>query len=85
MFRRFRSAEIKKHGRPEDLRKFWLGHENSDISDHYAEQLLFGMARRRQWAAKIGIGIKVEEGPHSFPHSNQVVNAGKSEARVLIN
>jgi integrase len=39
-YRRFRAAELRKQGSPEDLRKFWLGHENSDISDHYAEQLL---------------------------------------------
>lgn len=57
VFRRFRSAHLRKNGCPEDLRKFWLGHENSDISDHYAEQLLFDMSRRRQWAAKIGTGI----------------------------
>ena len=72
-FRRFRSAQLRKAGCPEDLRKFWFAHENHDMSDHYAEQLLADINRRRAWAAKVGLGFDVT-GPHSFPHSNQMVN-----------
>jgi len=85
IFRRFRSAHLRKNRCPEDLRQFWLGHENSDISDHYAEHLLFDMARRREWAAKIGMGIKAEQGPTVSPHNNQVVNAAVPAASQLIN
>lgn len=58
-FRRFRSAVLKKQGCPDDLRKFWLGHENHDISDEYAEQLLEDMERRQQVAAGVGLGFEV--------------------------
>jgi len=85
VLRRFRSAELRKHGCPEDLRKYWLGHENSDISDHYAEQLLFDMKRRREWAARVGLGFEVAQGPHTFHHSNQIANREISEGSSLIN
>lgn len=38
-FRRFRSSVLAKWGIEEDLRKFWLGHENSDLTAQYAEQI----------------------------------------------
>jgi integrase len=60
-FRRFRSAMLKKHGCPDDLRKFWLGHENHDISDEYAEQLLEDLERRRSVAGAVGLGFEVPE------------------------
>jgi len=60
-FRRFRSAMLKKQGCPDDLRKFWLGHENRDISDEYAEQLLEDVERRQTVAAVVGLGFKVPE------------------------
>jgi hypothetical protein len=58
-FCRFRSAVLKKYGCPEDLRKFWLGHENSDISDEYAKQLLEDIERRQEVAARIGLGFEI--------------------------
>lgn len=60
-FRRFRSAVLKKYGCPEDLRKFWLGHENSDLSDEYAEQLLEDIERRQEVAGRIGLGFEIPE------------------------
>jgi len=38
-FRRFRSSVLAKSGVEEDIRKFWLGHENNDITAQYAEQI----------------------------------------------
>jgi len=38
-FRRFRSSILAKSGVEEDIRKFWLGHENNDIRAQYAEQI----------------------------------------------
>ena len=66
-YRRFRSAVLTKNGCPEDLRKFWLGHENSDITDEYAEQLLDDIERRQEVAARIGLGFEVPE-PSSVPN-----------------
>lgn len=60
-YRRFRSAVLKKYRCPEDLRKFWLGHENPDISDEYAEQLLEDIERRQEVAARIGLGFEIPE------------------------
>jgi hypothetical protein len=67
-FRRFRSAVLTKNGCPEGLRKFWLGHENSDISDEYAEQLLEDIERRQEVAARIGLGFKIPE-PSFVPNA----------------
>jgi integrase len=47
-FRRFRAAQLKRTACPDDLRKFWLGHASTDISDHYALQLLEDEGRCRQ-------------------------------------
>ena len=35
-FRRFRSSILAKTGVEEDIRKFWPGHENNDITAQYA-------------------------------------------------
>ncbi|HEY6338471.1 MAG TPA: site-specific integrase [Candidatus Sulfotelmatobacter sp.] len=66
-YRRFRSAVLTKDGCPEDLRKFWLGHVNPDISDEYAEQLLEDIERRQAVAARIGVGFEIPE-PSSVPN-----------------
>jgi integrase len=58
-FRRLRSAVLKKYGCPDDLRKFWLGHEKRDISDEYAEQLLEAVQRRQAVATAVGLGFEV--------------------------
>lgn len=60
-FRLFRSAVLKKQGCPEDIRKFWLGYENPDISDEYAEQLLEDIERRQEVVTRIGLGFEVPE------------------------
>jgi len=51
-YRRFRAARLREQGCPEDLRKYWLGHENQDMSDHYAEQLLADRNRRQEWGTE---------------------------------
>jgi hypothetical protein len=38
---------------------FWLGHENPDISDESAEQLLEDIERRQEVAAKVGLGFEI--------------------------
>jgi integrase len=68
-FRRFRAAQLQRAACPDDLRKFWLGHASSDISDQYALQLLEDVERRKAAAASVGLGFEVAESPCNFHYS----------------
>jgi hypothetical protein len=48
-----------KNGCPEDLKKFWLGHEDNDISAEYAEQIREDVEWRQLKAAEIGVGFEL--------------------------
>jgi len=71
-FRRFRAAQLKRATCPDDLRRFWLGHASSDISDHYAPQLLEDVDRRKAVAARVGLGFAVAESPCNFHYCGLV-------------
>jgi integrase len=71
-FRRFRAAQLMRTACPDDLRKFWLGHASTDISDHYALQLLEDVERRKTVAASVGLGFEVAESPCSFHYSGRL-------------
>ena len=43
----------------EDLRKFWFGHENQDITAEYAEQIREDNEWRQAEAARVGLGFKI--------------------------
>jgi integrase len=58
-FRRFRSSIIAKSGVEEDIRKFWLGHENNDMTAQYAEQIREDDTWRQTLAAKVGLGFQI--------------------------
>jgi len=58
-FRRFRSSILAKSGVEEDIRKFWLGHENNDITAQYAEQIREDDTWRQTLAAKVGLGFQI--------------------------
>jgi intergrase/recombinase len=58
-FRRFRSSILAKSGVEEDIRKFWLGHENNDVTAHYAEQIREDDTWRQTLAAKVGLGFNI--------------------------
>jgi hypothetical protein len=58
-FRRFRSSVLGKSRIEEDLRKFWLGHENNDITAQYAEQIRDDNAWRQEMPASVGLGFKI--------------------------
>ena len=58
-FRRFRSSVLAKSGIEEDIRKFWLGHENNDITAQYAEQIREDNEWRQALAAKVGLGFQI--------------------------
>jgi integrase len=58
-FRRFRASVLGMKFVAEDLRKFWMGHENSDITAQYAEQMFEMNEWRQTEAAKVGLGFNV--------------------------
>jgi integrase len=58
-FRRFRSSILAKSGVEEDIRKFWLGHENNDITAQYAEQIHEDNTWRQALAVKVGVGFQI--------------------------
>jgi integrase len=58
-FRRFRASVLGMSFVGDDLKKFWLGHENNDITAQYAEQMLEMNEWRQSAAANVGLGFKV--------------------------
>ena len=58
-FRRFRASVLSKARVEEDLRKFWFGHENQDITAEYAEQIREDNEWRQAEAARVGLGFKI--------------------------
>jgi integrase len=80
-FRRFRAAQLQRAACPDDLRKFWLGHASSDISDQYALQLLQDVERRKAAAASVGLGFEVADSPCNFHYSGLVEAAGQPVAQ----
>lgn len=58
-FRRFRASVLGMKFVDETLKKFWLGHENKDITAQYAEQMFEMNEWRQAEAAKVGLGFKV--------------------------
>jgi hypothetical protein len=58
-FRRFRSSILAKSGVEEDIRKFWLGHENNDITAQYAEQIREDNVWRQTLTANVRLGFKI--------------------------
>jgi hypothetical protein len=58
-FRRFRSSILAKSGVQEDIRKFWLGHQNNDITAQYAEQIRDDDIWRQTLPAKVGLGFQI--------------------------
>ena len=58
-FRRFRLTHLRKARIPEDLIRYWIGHDSKDVSDRYsklAEDLEF----RKHWALAGGLGFDLQ-------------------------
>jgi integrase len=58
-FRRFRASVLGMKFVDNNLKKFWMGHENNDITAQYAEQMFEMNEWRQTEAAKVGLGFKV--------------------------
>ena len=62
-FRRFRLTHLRKARIPEDLIRYWIGHDSKDVSDRYsklAEDLEF----RKHWAQAGGLGFDLQHLGH---------------------
>jgi integrase len=55
-FRRFRATWLRKQHAPEDLIRFWLGHENKSVTDVYSK-LKEDVAFRKRSRNKSGSGL----------------------------
>jgi integrase len=57
-FRRFRVTWLRKQKTPEDLLRFWIGHGDKTITDHYAK-LSEDHAFRKSVTEQVGIGFNL--------------------------
>jgi hypothetical protein len=62
-FRRFRFAELRNAGAPDDLIKLRLGH-SQNLIDLYVAQLRYDETYRREWCEKAGLGFELGELGH---------------------
>jgi integrase len=56
VFRRYRTAVLRKARVPEDLIKLWLGH-SQNLTDRYASQLREDVEFRTEWCERTGLGF----------------------------
>jgi site-specific recombinase XerD len=61
-FRRFRVTHLRKHGTPQDLLRFWIGHGDKTVTDRYAK-LSEDVAFRKAQAERVGSGLNLEVVP----------------------
>lgn len=55
-FRRFRITRLRELGVPEDIIRYWAGHEGKSITDRYSK-LAENIELRQRWAAQAGLGF----------------------------
>jgi integrase len=53
-FRRYRITRLREFGVPEDLVRYWAGHEGQSITDRYSK-LAENVEVRREWASRPGL------------------------------
>jgi integrase len=71
-FRRFRNTFLRNSRCPDGLLKFWMGHANRDMSDHY-DRVREDVQFRRDVAKSVGVGFEL---PKSLT-SKQLNRKGK--------
>jgi integrase len=59
-FRRFRATHLDKMNVPEGLKRFWLGHASSNISESYVK-IGHDLDARKTWCKKAGLGFELNE------------------------
>jgi integrase len=58
-FRRFRIEALRRARVPEDLLRFWIGHDYDSITDLYADGLKNDSVWRQEWCDRVGLGFSV--------------------------
>jgi integrase len=58
-FRRWRVSWLRKKNAPEDLVRWWTGHANSNMTDHYC-RMREDVEFRREIAEKVGLGFSLK-------------------------
>jgi integrase len=58
--RRFRITRLRELGCPEDIIRYWVGHEGRDITDRYSK-LAQNVELRRSWTDRVGYGFDLWE------------------------
>jgi len=79
-FRRFRASILGMKFVDENLKKFWMGHENNDNTAQYAEQMFEMNEWRQTEAAKVGLGFNVQ----AFVPKPVVRNVRKNRKQVEV-
>jgi len=59
-FRRHRITRLRELGVPEDIVRYWVGHEGQSITDRYSK-LGENVEIRRDWAKKAGLGFALSK------------------------
>ena len=57
-FRRFRVTHLRKNRVPEDLLRFWIGHADKSVTDHYSK-VKEDVEFRKVCAENVGFGFEL--------------------------
>jgi hypothetical protein len=69
-FRRFRITRLRDLGEPEDIIRYWVGHEGQGITDRYSK-LAENVELRKQWALRAGLGFDISLVGHPGPRTKK--------------
>jgi hypothetical protein len=58
-FRRFRITWLRDLGTPEDILRYWVGHQGAGITDRYSK-LAENVELRKKWALRAGLGFSLD-------------------------
>ena len=65
-FRRYRITRLRDLGTPEDIVRYWAGHQGAGITDRYSK-LAENVELRKEWARRAGLGFELDKVGHPAP------------------
>jgi integrase len=60
VFRRFRVTNLRVHGVPEDIIRFWIGQADKSITDRYS-MMKHRLPLRHMWVKRVGLGFQLPD------------------------
>lgn len=69
-FRRFRITRLRELGTPEDILRYWVGHQGFGITDRYSK-LAENAELRKQWSVRAGLGFDISLTGHPGPRTKK--------------